>query len=94
MISSGGGCHFAVMLTVSQNHVGDSKTMTRNDNLPSCDDILQMPPTAVPQLVLDLSRRRQLSLLIKRLNGKLAQGEAAAQEQARAVLARLGFLAD
>lgn len=66
--------------------------MTNNDNLPSCDDILQLPPDAIAQLVRDLSQRRQLSLMVKSLNAKLLEGEAEVRSRAHAVLTRLGFI--
>ncbi len=51
-----------------------------------------MPPDVVPQLVRDLSARRQLSQLIRTLNEELLAGETVTQDRARAVLARLGFI--
>lgn len=66
--------------------------MTNHHNLPSCDDILNLPTDAMPQLVRDLSARRQLNLMIRTLNADMLGGETKTRSRARAVLARLGFV--
>ena len=59
---------------------------------PAARDILSVDPDQIPHFIQSHASSRTLSVMVRRLNSELVEGDASARRMAQKALERLGFV--